>query len=340
MTLAEIAEYANVSVGTVDRVIHNRKGVSEKTKQLILSIIDKYGYQPNPIASQLKSNKPFVIGVLLPFLETGDDYYRYLFDGMNQAVAQLSPIRIELRLVTFDRQVAGDALKNSAAFFDSMAENQIDALITTPVVPEEHMEILSKLGNKPFVFIDTPLGTTQPLTTISQNPYKGGYCAGRIMRMFQDSGKFACIRMYSAGYNLRERTRGFTDYIQKDAGSVVFDEICTDISDLGLYNFMKDLFAKHNDLKGVFVPHAEVTLATYFLVDQGLKSRVTVIGYDLVKKNKEGLLDGSIDCLIGQRPEQQGSEAVYKLYQYCMLHQQVPPRIDMPIDIYFKENII
>ncbi len=103
---------------------------------------------------------------------------------------------------------------------------------------------------------------------------------------------------------------------------------------------MKDLFAKHNDLKGVFVPHAEVTLATYFLVDQGLKSRVTVIGYDLVKKNKEGLLDGSIDCLIGQRPEQQGSEAVYKLYQYCMLHQQVPPRIDMPIDIYFKENII
>ena len=340
MTLAEIAEYANVSVGTVDRVIHNRKGVSEKTKQLILSIIDKYGYQPNPIASQLKSNKPFVIGVLLPFLETGDDYYRYLFDGMNQAVAQLSPIRIELRLVTFDRQVAGDALKNSAAFFDNMAENQIDALITTPVVPEDHMEILSKLGNKPFVFIDTPLGTAQPLTTISQNPYKGGYCAGRIMRMFQDGGKFACIRMYSAGYNLRERTRGFTDYIQKDAGSVVLDEICTDISDLGLYNFMKDLFAKHNDIKGIFVPHAEVTLATYFLVDHGLKSRVTVIGYDLVEKNREGLLDGSIDCLIGQRPEQQGSEAVYKLYQYCMLHQQVPSRIDMPIDIYYKENII
>ena len=48
------------------------------TKAEILAIIDKYGYQPNLIASQLKSNKPFVIGVLLPYLETGDDYYRAL----------------------------------------------------------------------------------------------------------------------------------------------------------------------------------------------------------------------------------------------------------------------
>ena len=340
MTLAEIAERANVSIGTVDRVIHNRKGVSEKTKALILSIIDKYGYQPNPIASQLKSNKPFTIGVLLPFLETGDDYYKDLYEGMNLTVAQLSPIKIELKLVTFDRQISGDAINKSRVFFENQEGNPIDALITTPVVPEEILEIISKLDGKPFVFIDTPLGTTQPLFTVAQNPYKGGYCAGRIMRMFQGSGKFACITMYSSGYNLRERVRGFTDFIQRDAGSVVLDEVYTDHTDLGFYNFMKDLFARHNDIKGIFVPHAEVTLATYFIVDQGLKNRVTVIGYDLVEKNRQGLLDGSIDCLIGQRPDQQGSEAVHKLYQSCMLHQQVPSRIDMPIDIYFKENII
>ena len=336
MTLAEIAEYANVSVGTVDRVIHNRKGVSEKTKKIILEIIDKYGYQPNPIASQLKSNKPLVIGVLLPYLETGCDYYRNLFDGMNQAVKQLNPFKIELKLIGFDRNIPGDAIKKCTPFL----EEPFDALITTPVVPEDHMEIISKLGDKPFVYIDTPLGTTQPLVTISQNPYKGGYCAGRIMRMFQDGGKFACVRMYSSAYNLRERVRGFTDYIQKDAGSTVLDELYTGVTDAGYYNFMKELFQKHNDIKGIFVPHAEVNLTAYFLVDQGLKSRVTVIGYDLVEQNRQGLLDGSIDCIIGQRPEQQGLEAVYKLYQYCLLHQQVPARVDMPIDVYFKENII
>ena len=339
MTLAEIAEYANVSAGTVDRVIHKRKGVSEKTKEKILSIIDKYGYQPNPIASQLKSKKPFVIGVLLPILESGCDYYKCLFDGMNQAVSQLKPIKIELVLVTYDRLIPGEALKKSSCFFEDPGVH-IDALITAPVVPEEFMTIVSKLDGKPFVFIDTPLYTSQPLLTIAQNPYKGGYCAGRIMRMFQDSGKFACIRMYSSGYNLRERVRGFTDYIQKDAKSVVLDETCTDMSEMNFYNYMKDLFARHSDIKGIFVPHAEVNLASFFLVEQGLKAGVTVIGYDLVERNREGLLDGSIDCILGQRPEQQGSDAVYKLYHSGMLNLHVPSRIDMPIDIYFKENII
>ena len=339
MTLAEIAEHANVSIGTVDRVLHNRKGVSEKTKQLVQSIIDEYGYQPNPIARQLKNNKPFVIGVLLPTLESGCDYYRALYEGMQQGVERLKPLSVELKLVSFDRMIDGDAVKKCRTFLDS-AEGQIDALITTPVAPDEHMEIISMLGDKPFVFIDTPLGTTQPLLTIAQNPYKGGYCAGRIMRMFQGSGKFACIRMYPSGYNLRERIRGFTDFIQRDGNSTVLDELYTDFSDSGFYSFMKGLFEKHNDIKGIFVPHAEVNFMSYFIADQGLKSRVTVIGYDLVEQNKAGLLDGTIDCIIGQRPEQQGSEAVHKLYESVMLHQEVPSRIDMPIDIYFKENII
>ena len=132
MTLAEIAEYANVSIGTVDRVIHNRKGVSEKTKKLILSIIDEYGYQPNPMASQLKSNKPFVIGVVLPILDSGCGYYRSLYEGMNQAVAQLNPVKIELKLASFDRMVSGDAIEKSRMFFEN-PEDSIDALITTPV---------------------------------------------------------------------------------------------------------------------------------------------------------------------------------------------------------------
>ena len=103
---------------------------------------------------------------------------------------------------------------------------------------------------------------------------------------------------------------------------------------------MQNLFLLYNDIKGIFVPHAEVNLMSYFIADQGLKSRVTVIGYDLVEQNRGGLLDGTIDCIIGQRPEQQGADAVHKLYQALMLHQDIPSRIDMPIDIYFKENII
>ena len=39
--IKEIAELAGVSIGTVDRVIHERAGVSEKTAALIHSVIKK-----------------------------------------------------------------------------------------------------------------------------------------------------------------------------------------------------------------------------------------------------------------------------------------------------------
>ncbi len=49
----EIARRAKVSTATVDRVIHNRTGVSEKTKERINKIIQELNYQPNVLAQRL-----------------------------------------------------------------------------------------------------------------------------------------------------------------------------------------------------------------------------------------------------------------------------------------------
>jgi len=52
----EIARRAKVSIGTVDRVLHNREGVSEKTKTKINKIIQELDYQPNILARRLASS--------------------------------------------------------------------------------------------------------------------------------------------------------------------------------------------------------------------------------------------------------------------------------------------
>jgi LacI family transcriptional regulator len=64
--IKDIAKRAQVSVGTVDRVLHNRGEVSEETRTLVNNIINELEYKPNLIASSLASKKPFQIGVLLP----------------------------------------------------------------------------------------------------------------------------------------------------------------------------------------------------------------------------------------------------------------------------------
>jgi LacI family transcriptional regulator len=62
----EIARRANVSLATVDRVIHNRKGVSKETKDKINEIISELNYQPNLLAQRLASRKTLRLITLIP----------------------------------------------------------------------------------------------------------------------------------------------------------------------------------------------------------------------------------------------------------------------------------
>lgn len=55
--IKDIARLADVSVGTVDRVIHGRSGVSEASKKRVEEILKQLDYQPNMYASALASNK-------------------------------------------------------------------------------------------------------------------------------------------------------------------------------------------------------------------------------------------------------------------------------------------
>ena len=57
--IQDIARLADVSVGTVDRVIHSRSGVSEASKKRVEEILRQLDYQPNMYASALASNKKY-----------------------------------------------------------------------------------------------------------------------------------------------------------------------------------------------------------------------------------------------------------------------------------------
>jgi len=70
VTIAQVAEYAQVSTMTVSRVVNNRGQVSEKMRQLVQKAMDDLGYKPNRIARSLVSNKTFKIGVIVPDLSS------------------------------------------------------------------------------------------------------------------------------------------------------------------------------------------------------------------------------------------------------------------------------
>ena len=66
VTIAQVAEYAQVSTMTVSRVVNNRGQVSESMRQLVQNAMDELEYKPNRIARSLVSSKTFKIGVIVP----------------------------------------------------------------------------------------------------------------------------------------------------------------------------------------------------------------------------------------------------------------------------------
>jgi LacI family transcriptional regulator len=68
VTLRDVARLAGVHPGTASRALNaaTRALVNEATAHRVLEAAEELGYQPNPIARGLKTNRSYTIGVLVP----------------------------------------------------------------------------------------------------------------------------------------------------------------------------------------------------------------------------------------------------------------------------------
>lgn len=72
MNIYDISQKAGVSIATVSRVLNKSKNVSAKTRQKVLDVMEKDGYQPNAFARGLTLNTMKTIGLLCA--DTSDPY--------------------------------------------------------------------------------------------------------------------------------------------------------------------------------------------------------------------------------------------------------------------------
>ena len=64
--IKDIAEHSGVSVGTVDRVLHNRPNVSKAAREKVEKTLKELDYHPNMYASALAYNKSYTSTALSP----------------------------------------------------------------------------------------------------------------------------------------------------------------------------------------------------------------------------------------------------------------------------------
>ncbi|MFC6859137.1 substrate-binding domain-containing protein [Zunongwangia atlantica] len=338
-TIKEIARKANVSLGTVDRVIHDRGKVAKKTKDKILKILEETGYKPNIYARGLVLNKSYTIAALIPDYNKGD-YWELPSLGLNSAAQHLSQYNIKLEYFHFD-QNNPDCFKEKSHV---LLRSNPDGVIIAPVVNFEASYLCKKLNHLkiPFSFIDSKMEETEYMSFIGQDSFQSGKLAAKLINsLVYEKGKILIISIRNnSEFNktLQKRIEGF-NYFFEELDSAQKLEIEEFSIDQNISNWDKELkeILKSRNASGVYVPSSTVYHVARIIEDSQLK--IKLVGNDLIKKNIQYIASGIIDYVIGQRPEQQGYLAFDNFYKYLITGQKVTRDNYLPLDIVTKENL-
>lgn len=336
----EIARRANVSIGTVDRVIHNRTGVSETTKSNILAIMKELDYQPNILARRLASKKLLKFAILIPSISPETEFWKAPLKGIEQAESEIKQYGVEIEKYFFDQNDKDSFVTQGK----KILETKIDGLLVAPIFVDESLEF-SKACNHlkiPQVLINSDIPNEARLCYIGPDLFQSGYLSARLTNYaIAEGGKILIINI-SKGidtyHHLLEKEEGFRAYFKnnnKNNEIIKIDIKQTDY--LSIAAKLTDTITLNPDIKAIFVTNSRVFSVAQFL-EKTEKKDILLVGYDFLDSSIEYLEKDIIDFLICQKPQEQAYKGIMTLYQKLVLNTEVESPYFMPIDIITKEN--
>lgn len=335
--IRDIAKKAGVSIGTVDRVLHNRAEVSEKTRKKVLKIIKDLNYRPNVLAQRLASDKIFRFSILIPKPSADNSYWKGPLSGILKAETEIQAYGIQVDKYFFNLNDNNSFRRESLKLLTSKP----DGVIVAPVFEHESREFLRKCDNNaiPFVFLDTIIKNQSYLSYYGQNSRQSGYLAGKLIsfKLRRHSGVLI-VNFTSELKNrphLLGRETGLRNYLKGRGfkGRVESLNISSgaekDIDNIILQRL-------HNRTRGVFATSSAHKVAR--VIKKAGKRKMIMVGFDLTEDNINYLEDNTIDFLICQRPFEQGYHSLMSLFDHFVKTTKVKKNNPMPLEIITREN--
>lgn len=340
--IKDIAVKANVSTGTVDRVLHERGRVSDKVKEKVLKIIKDMNYEPNLMARALGSNKIFKFAALIPD-ERFDSYWHAPKIGVLKASRDLKQFGVQVNQYPFNPYQVDSFIEQAK----KITEDAVDGIFLSPIFYREVLPFLKKWKENhiPFVLFNTQIADYEPLSYIGQDSYQSGLLAGKLMHYGLPNPCSILIAHFdedtSNAAHLSKKEQGFRNYFSQNHIDQKYNIIKVELDSSKFAVFVKrleDVIEGINDLEGIFVTTSKAFEIASYLKQRHMKN-IKIIGYDLLPKNVHYLNTGIISFLINQNPKGQGFWGIHQLANHLVFKKEVPALKYLPLDIITKENV-
>lgn len=173
ISTSQIAQICGVSQGTVDRALHDRKGISPATREKILRVAKEYGYRPNTHARIMAGGKSMTIGVVV--FDLNNQY----FSDLLTAIEDFCACRGYSTLVMFSHKDGNREI----ACIQNLYHMDVDGIVLCPVNQGDAYEawlqslgipvvtVGNRLGSFPYAGIDNSLAMKEVAEYVLQHGY-------------------------------------------------------------------------------------------------------------------------------------------------------------------------
>ncbi|MBM6991710.1 MAG: substrate-binding domain-containing protein [Prevotella sp.] len=340
--IKDIAQRAGVSVGTVDRVLHERPNVSPKARLKVENALKEMNYQPNMYASALAYNRSYTFQVLIPIHEQVA-YWEEIEEGVRMAQEACRDFNIKANIMYYER-FDDDSFGEIA---QKCLDSQPDGVVIVPSDLDVTRQFTDQLHEQgiPFIMLDSYMPDLKPLAFFGQDSFSSGYFAARMLMLIASKETeilLVKLTMHGRVVSKQQDNRevGFRHYMHDHFPHVKILELelPLDSSRQQYDKILEQFFVQNPNIHHCITLGSKAHVMGDFLLRTNRRD-VQIMGYDMVGKNAECLRQGSVSFLIAQHAYQQGYSCIDALFRAIVLKKKVQPVNYMPIELLTRENV-
>ena len=308
-TIKMIAERAGVSIGTVDRVLHDRPYVKEEVRRRVLEVMEELDYQPNRVASALATS-----GMARHFAIIQPTWESYVGEAMAAGVAKFRQDRQDYNVSVTIHPYRQGRMEDCLHLLDTLAEEVQGIALCAADCPQ----------------------VRQKLELLGEDAHHAGRVAGDIAAKFLRPGDRILLVYADHGYaGHKGRADGF---LERLAERGLRQEDCRVAETHDNYDetlaAVTAALAEEPDLKYIYMANRSVPACMEALRGAGRMGQVRVLAHDNSPETRTFLREGLLDFIIDQNLTYQSRKALSLLFDAVVEHR-TPER-----DCFYPESPI
>jgi len=269
VTIRDIAKFAGVSAGTISRALKNEPGLTETTRQMVLSAAHQLGYDFSNLRRKRLRRLTFLLH-RQHNTAASSPFYSPVLHGAEEACRKMGIV------LSFMAVGPADGVT------EQLRMHAPDAIVCAGFFEPELLAALRSTG-KPMVLIDMKL---RGYSSVNPDNMMGGYLATKHLISLGRS-RIAMISGSLGHYSVRERNKGYRQALF-EAGMLADPRLEASLADgvdleTGAYEAMQALLALPHPPDAVFCYNdsaALVAMRCVLAAGMTVPHDVSIVGFD------------------------------------------------------------